>query len=141
MSVIGEFKPAPDASYSLTSEKDGALLYRATIKNVVVTYDLKTFRVEPEAGVTRIEEIDFIGVVTGGWVVLFHNEPRALRSAASFEAANEGRLKFMICGLAPGGWEIWRNGWLEDTKSGVDERSGVLYFEGRGGSYFIRRLN
>ena len=108
---------------------------------MVVTYDLKTLRAEPEAGVKKIEEIDFAGVVTAGWAVLFHNEASALRSTASFEIAAEGQLKFMICGLAPGGWEIWRNGWLDDTPGDVAARSGVLYFEGKGGSYFIRRSN
>jgi hypothetical protein len=138
LSVIGEFKPAPDVSYSLTSGKEGSLLYRATIKQLVVTYDLKTLRVEPEAGVKKLEQIDFTGVVAGGWAVLFHNEASALKSTGSFEVAGEGKLKFMICGLAPGGWEIWRNGWLLDDADGVDARSGVLYFEGSRGSYFIR---
>lgn len=140
-SVIGEFKLAPDVSYSLMSEKDGSVLYRASIKQVVLTYDLKTLRADPEAGVKKIEGIDFTGAVTGGWSVLFHNDSRALRSNASFEVESASTLKFLIGGLAPGGWEIWRNGWLEDTKNGVDARSGVLYFEGAGGSYFIRRSN
>ena len=90
MSVIGEFKPAPDVSYSLTSEKEGSVLYRARIKQVVVTFDLKTLKVEPEAGVKKLDEIDFAGVVTGGWAVLFHNEAHALRSTASFEIASNG---------------------------------------------------
>ena len=59
MSVIGEYKPAPDVSYSLTSEKQGQLLYRASIKKVVVTYDLKALKVEPSEGVKKIDEIDF----------------------------------------------------------------------------------
>ncbi len=141
LSVIGEFKPAPDVSYTLTSEKEGAVLYRATIKELVVTYDLKTLRAEPEAGVKKLEQIDFTGVTAGEWAVLFHNEATALKSTGSFEVAAEGKLKFMICGLAPGGWEIWRNGWLLDTENGVDARSGVLHFEGKGGSYFIRHAN
>lgn len=139
--VIGEFKPVADVSYSLFSEKDGSLLYRAIVRKVAVTYDLKTLRVEPEAGATKIEDIDFSGAVIGEWTVLFHNEKQALRSAASFEVAAAGKLKFLIGGLAPGGWEIWRNGWLEDSMNGVDARSGVLYFEGEGGTYFIRHAN
>lgn len=141
LSVIGEFKYAPDVNYSLTSKKDGSILYRASVKQVVLTYDLKTLHADPGEGVNRIEGIDFIGAVSGGWAVLFHNDTQALRSTASFVVENETSLKFLICGLAPGGWEIWRNGWLEDTKNGVDARSGVLYFEGTGGSYFIRRSN
>jgi hypothetical protein len=138
MSVIGEFKPAPDVSYSLTSEKSGSLFYRASIKKVVVTFDLKIVRIEPEAGAKKIDDIDFNGAIVGDWVVLFHNEARALRSTASFAIAGDGKYKFMICGLAPGGWEVWRNGWLQDVKGDVDPRSGVLYFEGAAGSYFIR---
>ena len=141
LSVIGEFKAAPDVSYSLTSEKDGKVLYRATVKDVAITYDLKMVRVEPEAGVKKIDGIDFAGAVTGGWAVLFHSEAVALRSTGSFEVPGDGKLKFLIGGLAPGGWEIWRNGWLEDTKGDVDARAGVLYFEGLSGSYFIRHSN
>lgn len=139
MSVIGECNPARDVSYSLTSDKEGALLYRATVKHVVVTYDLKTLKAEPATDVKKIDEVDFAGALVGDWAFFFHNEAHALRSTASFEVAAEGKLHFMICGLAPGAWDIWRNGWLEDTSSGVDARSGVLYFEGRAGSYFIRR--
>ena len=141
LSVIGEFKSAPDVGYSLTSEKDGSILYRASVKDVILTYNLKTLQAEPGEGVKRIEGIDFIGAVTGGWAVLFHNDARALRSTASFVVESGITLKFLVCGLAPGGWEIWRNGWLEDTMNGVDAHSGVLYFEGAGGSYFIRRSN
>ncbi len=137
--VIGEFKPAPDVTYSLSKDKDGQMLYRAEVKGVVLTYDLKTLRVEPADGVTRIEAIDFAGAVTGGWAILFHSEASALRSTSSFEVKADGKLKIMVCGLAPGGWEVWHNGWLEDTSNGVDAKTGVLLFEGTEGSYFLRR--
>jgi len=141
MGVIGEFKAGPDVSYTLTAEKDGKMLYRAAVKEVVLTYDLKTLRAEPESGAQKITEIDFAGAVTGGWAVFFYNESRALRSTSSFAVPGEAKLQFLIGGLAPGGWDVWRNGWLEDTKSVVDAQSGVLHFEALAGSYFIRKTS
>ena len=50
LSVIGEFKSAPDVGYSLTSEKDGSILYRASVKDVILTYNLKTLHADRPAG-------------------------------------------------------------------------------------------
>ena len=90
----------------------------------------------------RIDSLDWAGVQTGGFVVLFHTEPSLARSVFSFETAPgaSGRLRFVLTGAAPGVWEIWRNGWVVDP--GVTVRAGeaVLFFEERPGSYFIRRL-
>ena len=44
-----------------------------------------------------------------------------------------------MAGLAPGYWEVWWNGYLEDLEGLVKPEAGTLWFEGDPGSYFIRR--
>ena len=89
----------------------------------------------------RIASPDLEGVRAGQWVVLFHSERGLARSALFFDVKGEGRLKFVVAGLAPGTWEVWWNGYLVDHQGGVEKGEGVLYFEGRPGGYFLRRLN
>ncbi|HYO83252.1 MAG TPA: hypothetical protein VES20_17740 [Bryobacteraceae bacterium] len=88
-----------------------------------------------------IDSLDLSGRRTGDHVVLFHTEPALARSVLSFDAGSAAdSLNFVITGLAPGVWEVWRNGWVVDQ--GVTVRAGeaVLFFQERSGSYFIRRL-
>lgn len=86
-----------------------------------------------------ISSLDLEGLIAGPWVVLFHTEPVLARSVLSFDSGKDGS-KFMLTGLAAGNWEVWRNGWSIDSYE-VKPREGVLYFEGRPGSYFIRPLS
>jgi hypothetical protein len=86
-----------------------------------------------------IDSLDLEGLIVGPWVVLFHTEPVLARSVLSFDSEKEG-TKFLLTGLAAGSWEVWRNGWNMDTFE-VKPREGVLYFEGRPGSYFLRPLS
>jgi hypothetical protein len=90
---------------------------------------------EVEAGV------DLAGFRTGPHVILFHNEPRMNRSAVSF-AAEEGPspLTVLVAGLAPGDWQLWRNGWLE-ASLGVRPSEGALCFDTRPGRFFLRHLD
>jgi hypothetical protein len=88
----------------------------------------------------EIGSIDFGGVRLDGWVLLFYTEINSARSPVSFNVKGAGTLRFLLGGLAPGTWEIWRNGWLEDPSGTVDRTSGALYFEGPAGEYFLRRL-
>jgi hypothetical protein len=81
------------------------------------------------------------GVRADPWVVLFHSERGLARSALFFDVKGEGTLKFVVAGLAPGTWEVWWNGYLVHHDTGVEKGEGVLYFEGRPGGYFLRRLN
>ena len=87
----------------------------------------------------KMESDDLAGVRLAGRVVAFHTETRMAQSAVSFEVAGPAALKFLITGLAPGPWEIWRAGMLEIDDSLVAPESGVLRFEGKPGSYFLRR--
>lgn len=98
--------------------------------------------VRTDAKTRPISSLDLEGAIAGSTVVLFHTETRLAASALSFDTEKHeaATLHFIVTGLAPGMWEIWRNGWVVD--GGVPVRAGeaVLSFEGRPGSYFIRRL-
>jgi hypothetical protein len=90
--------------------------------------------------VETIDSIDLAGVRLAGCVIAFHQETRMQRSAVSFDVGGPSALKFLITGLAPGEWEVWRAGMLEIPDGEVRPESGALYFEGAPGSYFLRRL-
>jgi hypothetical protein len=93
-------------------------------------------------GEKPIESLDLAGVRHGKYVVLFHTEQGLARSALSFDTAEgNGEFRFIVTGMAPGMWEIWRNGWVVDIGVPVRKGESVLSFQGRAGSYFIRRLN
>lgn len=100
--------------------------------------------VEGAKPAARLDSLDVAGVLVGEDAVLFHSEPGLLRSAFSFDTGagvKASTLRFTITGVAPGIWEIWRNGWVVDIGVRVREREAVLHFSERPGSYFIRRLN
>jgi hypothetical protein len=84
--------------------------------------------------------VDLAGLRIGADVLLFHNEPRMNRSALSF-AVEDGppELRAFVAGVAPGAWQLWRDGWLEATLH-VQPREGGLSFETRPGRFFLRRL-
>mgnify|MGYP001137922622 CR=1 FL=1 len=92
----------------------------------------------PDTGM--VESLEFVGARVAEWVALFHLDSRSAGGAASFEVKGAGTLRFVITGLAGGTWEIWHNGFLTDSQGGVEKSSGVLYFEGKPGGYFLRRI-
>jgi hypothetical protein len=98
---------------------------------------------EGEAGplmpVEEVSSLELAGVRLADRVELFHAEATTARSAVSFRVEGTEILKYLVTGLAPGDWEIWWNGWLEDPQGFVEPPSGALYFEGPAGSYFLRR--
>jgi len=89
--------------------------------------------------VEEVSSLELAGVRLADRVALFHAEATTARSAVSFRVEGTEILKYLVTGLAPGDWEIWWNGWLEDPQGFVEPRSGALYFEGPAGSYFLRR--
>lgn len=90
--------------------------------------------------VVPVTSMDLAGARIADRVVLFYTEPFMARSMVSFDVEADGRLKFLVTGLAPGTWEIWWNGWLEDPQGGVEPEAGALYFEGEPGGYFLKRI-
>lgn len=98
--------------------------------------------VHTDARSSPMVSLDLAGVRIESTVVLFHTEKQMARSALSFDTGTgEGRYRFIVTGLAPGMWEIWRNGWVVEPEVLVRPGEGVLFFEERPGSYFIRRLS
>ena len=87
-----------------------------------------------------IESLDLAGARVGDRVVIFHADTRSATSAVSFDVAGPARLKFIIAGLAVGTWEIWHRGYLVEPGGAVERGSGVLYFDGAPGGYFLRRI-
>jgi hypothetical protein len=85
-----------------------------------------------------IESMDLAGVCVGEWALLFNIEPRATRGAVWFETAGAAKHRALVTGLAPGQWDIWRNGWLVEQGAIVRPTAGALYFEGPAGTYFLR---
>jgi hypothetical protein len=88
----------------------------------------------------KIDSEDLAGLRLGSLVILFYTETHMARSAVSFEVAGPPVMKFLVVGLAPGVWEIWRAGMRELDDGAVAPESGVLCFEGKPGSYFLRHV-
>ena len=88
----------------------------------------------------KIDSEELAGLRLGSLVILFYTETHMARSAVSFDVAGPPEIKFLIVGLAPGAWEIWRAGMRELDDGAVAPESGVLYFEGKPGSYFLRHV-
>jgi heparin/heparan-sulfate lyase len=99
--------------------------------------------VDPEAATPlpagEVSSVELAGVRLADRVVLFHADTTSARGAVSFSVTGDGTLKYLVTGLAPGTWEVWWNGWLEDPQGFVDLKAGALYFQGPAGSYFLRR--
>jgi Heparinase II C-terminal domain len=88
----------------------------------------------------KIDSDDLAGLRLGSLAILFYTETHMARSAVSFDVAGPTAMKFLIAGLAPGEWEIWRAGMREIDDGAVAPESGVLYFEGKPGGYFLRHV-
>jgi len=91
------------------------------------------------AEVVPMSSLDLQGVRIGQRVVLFHRETGMARSSVYFDLEATGKLSFLVAGLEPGFWEVWWNGYLEETGGLVKPQAGTLYFPGEAGSYFLRR--
>lgn len=94
----------------------------------------------PHSRVEEISTIDLAGVRIGDWIVLFNADNHSAASGVYFTIEGDRVVKCLLTGLAPGRWEIWRNGWREDSGPDVAKEAGALYMEGKPGSYFVRRL-
>jgi hypothetical protein len=88
----------------------------------------------------KIDSEELAGLRLGSLVILFYTETHMSKSAVSFDVAGPASMKFLIAGLAPGEWEIWHAGMRALEDGAVARESGVLYFEGKPGSYFLRPL-
>jgi hypothetical protein len=91
------------------------------------------------APVELIWEIDLAGVRMGRRVALFHPGSRVVHQPVFFHADGGDSLECLVGGLAPGSWDVWWNGWLEQPDLWVAPEECALYFEGPPGGYYLRR--
>lgn len=91
--------------------------------------------------VELIWTIDLAGIRIADRVVLFHPGSRMAHQPVFFDVDQEGVLKCLLTGLAPGFWDLWWRGWLEQQDLPVAPEEGVLYFESPKGGYYLRRRN
>jgi hypothetical protein len=89
--------------------------------------------------VQAIRTLDLAGVRIGQDVVLFHADSSMARTSVFFDVAPAGRYRILVAGLAPGGWDVWWNGYLETTGGVVRPTAGTLRFSGDAGGYYLRR--
>jgi len=101
---------------------------------------MHVLRTVPGPEASPVSGFELAGARMGDWVVLFHTESRTARSPLSFETLGGEKVRVLLTGLAPGAWELWRNGWLEDPDGVVRPEAAALYFEARPGDFFLRRL-
>jgi len=90
------------------------------------------------AEVERVVSLDLAGARIGRNVVLFHRSTGMATSSVFFDLENKDKLSFLVAGLQPGYWEVWWNGYLEETGGLVKPQAGTLWFPGEAGSYFLR---
>ena len=139
--LVGHWRNG-DAAFAAVStrERGIASVVRLESGNVEILHEGSSIRTEAKS--VPISSLDLVGVRVTGTVVLFHTEKQMARSALSFDTgSDEGRLRFIVTGLAPGMWEVWRNGWLVEPEMPVRAGEAVLFFHERSGSYFIRRIS
>lgn len=137
----GPSRDAPEYAF-FACDVNGARRSLAAFRpaRALVTYDYagqETLNVYGFPSPERIKDLDFAGARLGGNVALFYRARNPARSSVSFHIDAPDKLKYLITGLAPGSWDIWFQGYLENSLD-VEPREGSLYFEGDPGGYFLR---
>ena len=93
----------------------------------------------PALDVELIRSLGLAGARVGQTVVLFHTEVGMASSSLFFDLHASGKLRFLIAGLSPGVWEVWRDGFLEENTHKALPGSGVVVFEAEAGDFFLRQ--
>jgi heparinase II-like protein len=91
------------------------------------------------AEVAPIASLDLAGARIAQKAVLFYREAGMARSSVYFDLESKGQVSVLVAGLEPGYWEVWWNGYLEETGGEVKPQAGTLCFSGEAGSFFLRR--
>ena len=85
-----------------------------------------------------VRGVDLVGALWNDWVVLFHTGLNAAQSSLSFDS--KGGWQYLLTGLGPGSWDVWRDGWLEEMAIPIRPPTASLRFTGEPGSFFIRKF-
>jgi hypothetical protein len=118
----------------------GARRSVVVIRDAVISYDMRRVQVSGAAYERADGGVDLEGVVAGEWAVFFHNEPFLARAGLSFAAEKPRELRLLVTGLAPGVWELWRDGWLDCPEIRVRPQHCAAYVAIAGGRYFLRKV-
>jgi len=89
--------------------------------------------------VEKIECAPMVGVRLADRLVLFNTGGERTAQPVSFTARGPATIRFLITDLAPGAWQVWRDGKLEPSNRSVTADAGTLYFEGPPGDYSLRQ--
>ncbi|MDP6777046.1 MAG: heparinase, partial [Candidatus Latescibacteria bacterium] len=89
--------------------------------------------------VRLVEDEAVVGVQFADRAVLFSRSGQRLDEPISLELSGEGALKILVADLAEGTWQVWRDGEIVAPAVEVTADAGILYLEGPGGSYALRR--
>ena len=111
------------------------------LESVVLRSDpwLLAFRPKDAAAPRLIPEVDLIGIALPDWYVWFHRDVVSAQSAISFLLPPGAETNFLLAGMAPGAWDVWLDGWVQETPMRVSPEQGAAYWRGKPGSYFFRR--
>ena len=95
-----------------------------------------------EAGpdVERFGDEGTVGVALLDRAVVFCGDDGP-QEEARFELDAGSELKILVLGLAPGYWDVVRDGEAVKTRVPVTESARSLYFEGGGGAYALSRVD
>jgi hypothetical protein len=85
------------------------------------------------------EEVDLLGAEMGDTLVWFHRNRNSIASAVSFLLPKGPEAQLLVTGLAPGAWDIWHDGWLDEGPLRVQPEAGAALWTSARGSYFLRR--
>lgn len=89
--------------------------------------------------VEKVESGDVIGVRVADRIVLFNPSGGRASQAVSFSLKGDETFRFLVTDLAEGTWQVWRDGRIVQPAVTVSSDAGLLHFQGRAGSYSIRK--
>lgn len=119
----------------ISSEEENETEY---FLNVMYVNDQGKFDSVQTAELIKTEEL--VGGKVLNTVTLFNKNEERIKKNISFELRGNDKMKVSVTGMDKGNWNVYRNGELKESVS-VSEKSGVLYFEGEGGRYQLRKAS
>ena len=89
--------------------------------------------------VRQMEGDKVIGVKLQDRITFFSKDMSTLDRSFSFSIADNGTYKLLLTDLAPGTWQIKKNGKVFQSAIDVKGDDGTIYFEGDEGDYQLLR--
>jgi heparin/heparan-sulfate lyase len=89
--------------------------------------------------VQLIQSTEVTGVRIADRIVLFNKTSERSDQPVSFAVEGSNTFRYLITDLAPGMWQVRRDGQVLFPALPVTEEEGTLYFEGPAGKYTLLR--